>query len=374
MRASIFCAAVLCLAACGNGKDEAVENQVAAAESAEAKAGEPAATAAATADEAAPGKPAAPAADQADPMGWREHRDGERGFRVMAPGAPKITTTTTPTVAGPAPTTQMMFQKPGDQRMGLMVMVAKISVPDSFDLEGGLNGTRDGMIRAMGGTLSSEKKIELGGVPARDAVFTANNPQLGQIVARTRFAYRGDTMYTALAMTRKGDAEAQTKVDRFIESFELLDQAAAAPSVAALAKATQAAGSAGIEVSAVSLAVTEKKFGKGKGGYYLKIGFQAEVASKLTKTQQIQVEAACMVAGKTEVSKGSTLGDKLDELAPGAAKRADVTPFILTPLASPPDLCNLTFSFRKTFREQIPIGDFCYRGGEIAEGRCGDVL
>ena len=81
-----------------------------------------------------------------------------------------------------------------------------------------------------------------------------------------------------------------------------------------------------------------------------------------------------MVDGETLSAKGSTMGDKLHELAPGQTKRVDATPFILTPFDGALALCNLSFRLRTSFRESVAIGQYCYRDDAVAKGPCGVVL
>lgn len=86
-----------------------------------------------------------------------------------------------------------------------------------------LDNARDGGLRSSGGTLKSETKIAIAGLPARELLV-----DLMGMVARSRIVIAGNRLFIVGAITSKG-AEQSPASEKYFASFKLSGSAAASP-------------------------------------------------------------------------------------------------------------------------------------------------
>jgi hypothetical protein len=156
----------------------------------------------------------APAAAQ----DWVEYKDEPAGYRVEFPQAPKVETQLVRTTAGDR---HMGVATLNVERNGtsLELMTVIPGRPHVYnpDPQVTLDRTRDNAVRAVNGKLREEKRLTVGGEPARRTVIDMPD---GRVVVVLQIM-RGDHLYQAVAVV-SGGAERSADIERFINSFALL--------------------------------------------------------------------------------------------------------------------------------------------------------
>ena len=156
----------------------------------------------------------APAAAQ----DWVEYKDAPAGYRVEFPQAPKVQT-------------QLVRTSAGDRHMGAATLnIERNGASFEFmtvipgrphiynpDPQITLDRTRDNAVRAVNGRLREEKRLTVGGEPARRNVIDMPD---GRVVVVLQ-VMRGDQLYQAIAVVSRG-AESSADTEHFITSFALL--------------------------------------------------------------------------------------------------------------------------------------------------------
>ena len=218
------------LTACSKGAPPA---EPAAPTAEPVKPAEPAPTEPAKAAEPAPAEPApaepAPAEPAADPNAapadFVEFKHEEGGFTLLAPGTPKLDTTTAESVLGPVTYQNAMFTM-SDGALMIAWGDMPVDVVDAATQKSMFDGGRDGMLKSVKGTLLEEKEITLDGRPGREwTIEVAGPPEIGKIINHVRTYLDGKRNYILQGM-RISTAPA-VKAQTFLDSFKFLKPAAA---------------------------------------------------------------------------------------------------------------------------------------------------
>ena len=99
---------------------------------------------------------------------------------------------------------------------GLIVLPIPRNVP--YDIPKGMHEARDGMFKAMGATMTSDKDFVVGGLPGRQAVGKASLQGTDmRIELRLAFDKPHNTMVGLMALTKSEDLDAE--VGGFLKSF-----------------------------------------------------------------------------------------------------------------------------------------------------------
>ena len=99
---------------------------------------------------------------------------------------------------------------------GLIVLPIPRNVP--YDIPKGMHEARDGMFKAMGATMTSDKDFVVGGLPGRQAVGKASLQGTDmRIELRLSFDKPHNTMVGLMALTKSEDLDAE--VAGFLKSF-----------------------------------------------------------------------------------------------------------------------------------------------------------
>ncbi len=156
----------------------------------------------------------------ADAETWMEFSSEIDRFEARLPAAPQKQTFDTPNPLGGTIPTTMYLTEEGSRAVGVGVTTVPPSALESFDLDGALDGARNGMVNNIGGTLVSEKQIEYAGHPARaiEAKATADGIAL-RIEARLFFAE--PRLYQVLVVRAESEP---FPAQKFFDSFSLLGE------------------------------------------------------------------------------------------------------------------------------------------------------
>ncbi len=168
---------------------------------------------------------ASPASDRlvdgaAHSDGWMEFSSEVDRFEARLPAAPTKQTFDTPNPQGGTIPTTMYLTEQGSRAVGVGVTTVPPGALETFDIDGALDGARNGMVSNIGGTLLSEKQVQYAGHPARALVAnaTADGTQL-RIEARIFFVE--PRLYQVLVVRAESEPFA---ADKFFDGFALLGE------------------------------------------------------------------------------------------------------------------------------------------------------
>jgi hypothetical protein len=154
---------------------------------------------------------------------WQKYANTDFNFRVETPGAPAISNASTATAAGAVPTFSATVEL-GDR--GLLT----VSVGDygallaghSIDVDKALEGSVQGEVANIDGTLDSETTISVDGAPGREVIAHTVDA-----VVRSRMIFRDNRIYILMGIGPKA-AGAPSEFERFEASFHFTNRTAAA--------------------------------------------------------------------------------------------------------------------------------------------------
>jgi hypothetical protein len=156
---------------------------------------------------------------KADPDTWMSFSADEHRFEARFPLAPKKQDMSVPTPLGTIPAMVYMAEQ-DDDAVAVTVLTVPESMLSQFNVDGGLDGARDGMINNVGGTIVSETLLPFRGhaAGARGATAAAGNKTMR---VEARLFWVSPRMYQLLAVSVEGSATNQA--DKFFDNFRLLD-------------------------------------------------------------------------------------------------------------------------------------------------------
>lgn len=154
---------------------------------------------------------------KAAPDAWMEFEADEHGFKARFPVAPKKEDLSMPSPVGTIPAVMWMAEQ-GNEVVGITVLTMPESALAEFNVEGALDGGRDGMINNVGGTIVSEKQIKIAGHDARAVVATVPNPA-GAFKLEARLMWVSPRLYQLMSLIPSDSAS--TSGQKFFDSFEL---------------------------------------------------------------------------------------------------------------------------------------------------------
>ena len=212
---SRFLLAVALIAAVGCGqKSASADKPAASADKPAASASEPAAS--------TPGARKIPPVDinpaKAPPDTWMAFSATDYGFELRFPAAPKKDDNSVPTLVGTIPAATWMVEQDGGA-VGITVMTVPESMLVKFNVEGALDGGRDGMINNVGGTIVSEKQTDFAGQATRAIVANVPNPGGGEFQLEARLFWVSPRMYQLIALYPSTSNRAMAQ--KFFDSFAL---------------------------------------------------------------------------------------------------------------------------------------------------------
>ncbi len=133
------------------------------------------------ADAGAPDAPDAGAAtvDAGAAAAWEEVESPVCGVRAKMLGTPKESVQTLATDQGPAKLTMLMYET-ADHSAAMGIMCSEVAAlkTSKASNEHILDGSRDGMLKNVHGTLTSEKPFTLGGYPGRQVSVLSKGKQV----------------------------------------------------------------------------------------------------------------------------------------------------------------------------------------------------
>jgi hypothetical protein len=156
---------------------------------------------------------------KADPDTWMLLTVEELGFEARFPVAPKKQDMSMPTPAGTIPAMMYMAEQ-GSEAVGVTVISVPEAILGQFNVDGGLDGARDGMINNVGGTIVSEQQLQFLGHEARAIVGKADERGTPMKI-EARLFWVSPRMYQLIAVSV--DGAASNPADAFFANFRLLE-------------------------------------------------------------------------------------------------------------------------------------------------------
>jgi hypothetical protein len=145
---------------------------------------------------------------------WVEHRPQGAGYRVEFPAAPKVSKEDIANPAGKIVMTFAEYEKSGGFALVAMHTVYPSSPPDPQIF---LDAARDSAVRNANAKLREEKKLTVGGKPARRLVVEMPDTLLGVALV----VLDGNHIYNTMAVVPPGEVNS-ADVERFLKSFALV--------------------------------------------------------------------------------------------------------------------------------------------------------
>lgn len=143
------------------------------------------------------------------------------GFEARFPVAPKKEDMSLPTPAGTIPASIWMAEHGEEIVVGVTVMTVPDAMLGDFNVEGALDGGRDGMVNNVGGTIVSEKQADFAGqTNARAVVATVPNPAGSDLVLEARLFWVSPRAYQLIAVYPSGSDGAMAR--KFFNSFKVI--------------------------------------------------------------------------------------------------------------------------------------------------------
>lgn len=171
---------------------------------------------------AAPAKPGDKPVDissaKADAESWMSLSVAEHGFEARFPVAPKKQDMSVPTPVGTIPAMTYMAEQ-GNEAVGVTVLTIPEAMLGQFNVDGGLDGARDGMINNVGGTIVSEQQLDFHGHQARAIVARIPAPD-APMKLEARLFWASPRMYQLISVSVEGAAS--DPAAKFFENFRLL--------------------------------------------------------------------------------------------------------------------------------------------------------
>jgi hypothetical protein len=93
-------------------------------------------------------------------------------YTVKFPGKPKEQTQTVATAVGPIKAVFVIYEVNKGQRAYMSSSTQYKIDPRQYNVEKGLDGARDGMVKSTNATISKENRINYKGAPGREVYFT----------------------------------------------------------------------------------------------------------------------------------------------------------------------------------------------------------
>jgi hypothetical protein len=148
---------------------------------------------------------------------WQRYDSPKGGYSVMFPGQPQESADELTTPTGKVEVVLVRYQ---DDLKGRVYLASHNPIPipegSSFDIESGLDSTRDSIARELAAKVLDEKQIDQEGSPGRE--FAMNRE--GQFSAKARIFYADGVLYQAIVGTQDENLAAP-EVEKFLESMQL---------------------------------------------------------------------------------------------------------------------------------------------------------
>lgn len=148
---------------------------------------------------------------------WETLNEG--GFTARMPGTPKRDTQSVDTPVG-----KVAFNTYSVENGGEAFIVGYNDFPDNAatqnaDAEGLLDKARDGAVRNVNGTVTSEKSVTMNGHPGKEFNGESTTPQPATFTARIYWV--SPRLYQVLYIRPKSAAAASENGQKFLDSFQL---------------------------------------------------------------------------------------------------------------------------------------------------------
>lgn len=145
---------------------------------------------------------------------WVEHRPSDAGYRVEFPAAPKVSKENIDSPVGKAVMTFAEYEKTGGFALVAMHTVYPSGPPDPQIF---LDAARNSGLKNANAALREEKKLTIGGKPARRLVMEMPDTLVGVALV----VLDGNRLYNTMAVVPRGEVNS-ADVERFLNSFALV--------------------------------------------------------------------------------------------------------------------------------------------------------
>jgi hypothetical protein len=155
---------------------------------------------------------------QQAPADWLKYSSPEGRYNVLFPAQPKLSAQDGTGATGEK--FKQYIASANDDLSVYMIGYFDYTPPMTFSFDEG----RNGMLKAVNGTLVSESAISLGGRPGRELKVAAKTADGLDFIVRARYYDAGGRVYLIQIVTRKTTEAAaySDKATRFFDSFQVV--------------------------------------------------------------------------------------------------------------------------------------------------------
>jgi hypothetical protein len=148
---------------------------------------------------------------------WQPYSNEAGKFSVEFPGKPRFEKRTVPSAAGPLPLNNFTVSANGGATAYIVSYTDyPAAITGNADPQKMLIGARDGQLKNLDATASSDTVIDVNGSPGRDIQFKSTKGYTG----RTKLVLVKSRLYQVLALTTNGTGK-PADFARFVNSFKL---------------------------------------------------------------------------------------------------------------------------------------------------------
>jgi hypothetical protein len=154
------------------------------------------------------------------PPGWTAYNSPEGRYSVLFPGKPELSADQSPAHTGEKLTEYFAICTDPDAGGDVVYNVTYFDLAPQMDYS--FDQARDGYLKAVNGTLQSEKTIQFGGYPGRELKATTNSPGKDfSLVTRIILVEKRVYMVQFIFTKASDAARAAEKSTTFFNSFNL---------------------------------------------------------------------------------------------------------------------------------------------------------
>ena len=148
---------------------------------------------------------------------WQSYANAAGKFSVEFPGKPTFEKRTVPSAAGPLPLNNFTVSANAGATAYIVSFTDyPAAITGNADPQKMLIGARDGQLKNLDATATSDKIVSVNGAPGRDVQFKSTKGYTG----RCKLVLLQSRLYQVLALTTNGSGK-PADFARFVDSFKL---------------------------------------------------------------------------------------------------------------------------------------------------------
>jgi len=149
---------------------------------------------------------------------WYTYTAQDGSYTVKFPQAPTERSRSIPSAAGELTILMVGYQDQEQKSSYITTSVTFPVKPSDYDVQKGLDGAREGLLRGTNGKITEEKNITLNGLPGREIAIEGSNGTVTRV--RVFIDPQGPTLYQAVFVS-EGSKASTTEASTFLNSLNI---------------------------------------------------------------------------------------------------------------------------------------------------------